>query len=219
MPSYEEALPAFEGYNTQVLGISVDHIPCLKAWAESLEGISYPLLSDFWPHGQVAQRYGVFRHQDGRSERALFIVDKEGIVRYVDVHDIDDLPDIAEVMRVLQELEPGGRVPAEAFGKKPAPAEQAKAEAAPPPSTAEAGGHSVLLYCRPGCIDCRLARRFLERHGVPYTEINVRAEPEAEARVKAWTGGPLISPVFDIDGQIIIDFKRTEVAKALGLNP
>jgi glutaredoxin len=75
----------------------------------------------------------------------------------------------------------------------------------------------VLLYCRPGCIDCRLARRFLERHGVPYSEINVRADKEAEARVKAWTGGALISPVFDIDGQIVIDFKPAELVKVLGL--
>jgi glutaredoxin len=212
MPSYQEALPVFEGYNTQVLGISVDHVPCLKAWAESLEGISYPLLSDFWPHGEVAQRYGVFRHQDGRSERALFVVDKEGIVRYVDVHDIDKQPDNAELFRVLRELEPDARVPVEAFAPEPAPAPAAAAA-----ESAGRGSHQVLLYCRPGCIDCRLARRFLESHGVIYTEINVRAEPEAEARVKEWTGGHLISPVFDIDGQIIIDFKRAEVARALGI--
>jgi alkyl hydroperoxide reductase subunit AhpC/glutaredoxin len=214
MPSYEEVLPAFEGYNTQVLGISVDHVPCLKAWAESLDGISYPLLSDFWPHGQVARRYGVFRDDDGRSERALFVVDKEGIVRYVDVHDIDEQPDNAEIFRVLQELEPEARVSAEAF----APAERQEAEPEPAgPAPAGLDERPVVLYCRPGCIDCRLARRFLERNGVPYTEINVRAEPEAEARVKEWTGGALISPVFEVGGQIIIDFKRAELAKALGL--
>jgi glutaredoxin len=215
MPSYEEMLPAFEGYNTQVLGISVDHVPCLKAWAESLEGISYPLLSDFWPHGQVAQRYGVFRHDEGKSERALFVIDKEGIVRYVDVHDIDDQPDNAEVFRVLRELEPDVHLTPEAF----APAGSAEGGPAVEQAPAVPGDRRVVLYCRPGCIDCRLARRFLERHGVPYTEINVRAEPEAEARVKEWTGGALISPVFDVDGQIIIDFKRTELAQALGLEP
>ena len=106
MSSYQEALPAFEGYNTQVLGISVDHVPCLKAWAESLGGISYPLLSDFWPHGAVAQEWGVFRAAEGKSERALFLVDKEGIVRYVDVHDIDELPDSKELFRLLGEMEP-----------------------------------------------------------------------------------------------------------------
>ena len=111
MPSYELDLHKFEGYNTQVLGISVDHIPCLKAWAESLGGISYPLLSDFWPHGAVAERYGVLRHEEGKSERALFIVDKEGIVRYVDIHDIDEQPDNEELFRFLRQLEPDAVIP------------------------------------------------------------------------------------------------------------
>jgi len=75
----------------------------------------------------------------------------------------------------------------------------------------------VILYCRPGCIDCRLARRFLEDHGVPYTEIDILASPEAEARVRQWTGGPLITPVFDIAGTIVIDFKRSELIEVLGL--
>ena len=77
---------------TQVLGLSVDSTDCLRAWAESLGGITYPLLSDFYPHGQVAQRYGVLR-AEGFSERAIFIIDKKGIIRYVDVHDIDEQPD------------------------------------------------------------------------------------------------------------------------------
>jgi glutaredoxin len=204
MPSYELDIHKFEGYNTQVLGISVDHIPCLKAWAESLGGISYPLLSDFWPHGAIAQLYGVFR-EDGRAERALFVVDKEGIVRYVDIHDIDDQPKNEEVLTILRQLEPDAVV----LDKAAAPEPEAAAPAAKP--------QSVVLYCRPGCIDCRLARSFLQQNGVPYTEINMRAIPAAEARVREWTGGPLISPVFDIDGQIIIDFKRSELIKALGL--
>jgi glutaredoxin len=200
-------LRKFEGYNTQVLGISVDHVPCLKAWAESLGGISFPLLSDFWPHGEVAQRYGVFR-DDGRSERALFIVDKEGIVRYVDIHDIDEQPDNEELFKVLREMEPDAVIEEEA-APEPAPiAVEAVVAGAP---------KSVVLYCRPGCIDCRLARRFLEQNGIPYTEVNVRATPAAEARVREWTGGPLISPVFDIDGTIIVDFRRAELMKVLGL--
>jgi glutaredoxin len=200
-------LRKFEGYNTQVLGISVDHVPCLKAWAESLGGISFPLLSDFWPHGEVAQRYGVFR-DDGRSERALFIVDKEGIVRYVDIHDIDEQPDNEELFKVLREMEPDAVIEEEA-APEPAPIAVEGVVAGAP--------KSVVLYCRPGCIDCRLARRFLEQNGIPYTEVNVRATPAAEARVREWTGGPLISPVFDIDGTIIVDFKRAELMKVLGL--
>jgi glutaredoxin len=165
-------------------------------------------LSDFWPHGEVARRYGAFREAEGRSERALFVVDKEGMVRYVDIHDIDDQPDNEEIFAVLRKLEPDAIIREDVEGVKPAPAPQAAAVSKP---------KSVMLYCRPGCIDCRLARRFLERYGVPYTEINVRATPGAEARVRQWTGGDLISPVFDIDGQIIIDFKRAELMEALGL--
>jgi glutaredoxin len=198
-------LQKFEGYNTQVLGISIDHVPCLKAWAESLGGISYPLLSDFWPHGEVAQRYGVLR-DDGTAERALFVLDKQGIVRYVDIHNIDEQPDNNEVFRVLHELEPNAVLPvAEAITK----AEPAPVAAKP---------QSVVMYCRPGCIDCRLARRFLEDHGVAYEEIDVRATPDAEARVREWTGGSLISPVFDIDGTIIVDLKRDELFRVLGLH-
>ncbi len=184
----------------------MDHVPCLKAWAESLGGIHFPLLSDFWPHGAVAERYGVFR-AEGHSERALFVVDKAGIVRYVDIHDIDDQPDNEELFKVLRELEPDAVAPKEEpKGELPEPVGQVGKEL-----------KSVTLYCRPGCIDCRLARRFLDQHGVAYTEINVRATPEAEAQVRRWTGGDLVSPVFDIDGQIIIDFKRVEVMRALGL--
>ena len=205
MPSYELDLYKFEGYNTQVLGISVDHIPCLKAWAESLGGISYPLLSDFWPHGAVAEEWGVLRKDEGKSERALFIVDKQGIVRYVDIHDIDDQPDNEELFRFLRQLEPDAVIPEKQV--EPEPASEPK----------PASPRSVKLYCRPGCIDCRLARRFLERNNIPYTDVNVRAEPEAEAQVREWTGGALVSPVFDIDGTIVIDFKRSELIKVLGL--
>jgi len=205
MPSYELDLYRFEGYNTQVLGISIDHVHCLEAWAESLGGISYPLLSDFWPHGETALKYGVFR-EDGRSERALFIVDKDGIVRYADVHDIDEQPDNEELFKALRQLEPDAVVQE--------PVEAGVTEVGPSTSSPQ----SVVLYCRPGCIDCRLSRRFLERNGIVYTEINVRANREAEAQVLEWTGGQLVSPVFDIDGTIVIDFKRSELMQVLGLD-
>jgi peroxiredoxin len=81
----------FEKLNAHVLGISVDHVPCLKAWAESLGGISFPLLSDFSPQGSVAKKYGV-RRKEGYSERAIFILGKFGIIRYIDIHKITDRP-------------------------------------------------------------------------------------------------------------------------------
>src|SRR5512146_3209126 len=98
-------MESFTGLNAQVLGISVDHVPCLTAWAESLGGIHYPLLSDFWPHGSVAERYGVLRSADGFTERAIFVLDKEGTIRYIDIHAIDDRPDNEEVRKVLHQIQ------------------------------------------------------------------------------------------------------------------
>ena len=104
MPAYEADLERFQGYDAQVLGISVDSVPCNTAWAKSLGGISYDLLSDFHPKGAVAKAYGAYRENDGISERALFIVDKEGKLAYVDIHDISDQPDNEDLFEVLRKL-------------------------------------------------------------------------------------------------------------------
>lgn len=103
MPSYEDDLERFEGMNTQVLGISVDSIPSHEAWQKSIGGITYPLLADFYPHGSVAEKYGVLREQ-GMSERALFVIDKDGVIRFIDVHPIDKLPENEEIFGVLEKL-------------------------------------------------------------------------------------------------------------------
>jgi alkyl hydroperoxide reductase subunit AhpC len=103
MPSYEDDLSRFEEYNTQVLGISVDSIPSHEAWQKSIGGISYPLCSDFNPHGAVAEKYGVLREQ-GMTERALFVIDTDGIIQYIDVHPIDDQPDNEDIFDVLRKL-------------------------------------------------------------------------------------------------------------------
>src|SRR3712207_7328579 len=81
MPSYEADSERFAGYDAQVLGISVDSIPSHVAWAKSLGGLTYDLLADFHPKGEVAKSYGAWREADGITERALFIVDKEGKIR------------------------------------------------------------------------------------------------------------------------------------------
>lgn len=103
MPSYEDDLSKFEELDTQVLGISVDSIPSHEAWQKSIGGISYPLVSDFYPHGAVTQKFGVLTDK-GHSERALFIIDKEGVVRFIDVHPIDKQPDNEELFDVLRKL-------------------------------------------------------------------------------------------------------------------
>ena len=104
MPAYEADLERFAGYDAQVLGISIDSVPSHVAWARSLGGLSYDLLSDFHPKGEVARAYGAYRENDGISERALFVVDKEGKFAYVDIHDISDQPDNEDLFEVLRKL-------------------------------------------------------------------------------------------------------------------
>ena len=104
MPAYEADLERFKGYDAQVLGISVDSVPSNAAWAKSLGGLSYDLLSDFEPKGEVARAFGAYRAADGISERAIFIVDKEGRIAYKDIHDIGDQPDNEDLFEVLRKL-------------------------------------------------------------------------------------------------------------------
>ena len=96
----------FERYDAQVVGISVDSIPSHVAFAKSIGGIErYPLLADFHPKGDVSKKYGVFKDDKGICERAIVIVDKQGTVRYVDVHDIGEAPDNQQLLDVLRELD------------------------------------------------------------------------------------------------------------------
>jgi peroxiredoxin len=104
MPGLEKNLERFKGLDAQVVGISIDSTHTNRAWAESLGGISYPLLCDFWPHGNVARQFGVFDEKAGRSERAVFVIDKQGVVRYIDVHDIGEEPDETQILEELEKL-------------------------------------------------------------------------------------------------------------------
>jgi len=103
MPSYEEDLSEFERRNAQVLGISTDNVHSNEAWARSMGGLSYPLLSDFWPHGKVAVDYGVLRNA-GITERAIFVVDRAGVIRYIDIHAIGEVPPTDRIMQALDAL-------------------------------------------------------------------------------------------------------------------
>ncbi|EHR49703.1 Peroxiredoxin [Saccharomonospora marina XMU15] len=75
----------YESENVQVLGISVDTPFSLKAWAQQ-QGYQFPLLSDFWPHGEVAKAYGVFNADAGLAVRGTFLVDTDGVVRFAEVN-------------------------------------------------------------------------------------------------------------------------------------
>jgi peroxiredoxin len=103
-PGYNIARGLFEKNNAILIGITVDNIPTLHAWTLEMGGLWFPVLSDFWPHGAVAKRYGVLRG-DGTSERALFVIDKRGIIRYIDVHDINQRPKLEVLIQELEKLQ------------------------------------------------------------------------------------------------------------------
>ena len=103
MPGYSRERQTFDGLDAQVLGLSVDSVPAHKAWADQLGGIDYPMLADFFPHGEVAKKYGILR-PEGYSERATFVIDKQGIVRHIEVHEIGKLPDHAKIVEFLRDL-------------------------------------------------------------------------------------------------------------------
>ncbi|AAM31472.1 peroxiredoxin [Methanosarcina mazei] len=102
MKSLEENYELFTELNTVPLGISVDPIPSKKAWAREL-GINHiKLLSDFWPHGEVARTCGIFRGKEGVSERANIIIDENRQVIYFKKYLGHELPDIKEIIEVLK---------------------------------------------------------------------------------------------------------------------
>ncbi|GAU09159.1 peroxiredoxin [Desulfoplanes formicivorans] len=103
-PGYDLIQEIFESHNTMILGISTDNIPSLYAWTTAMGGLWFPVLSDFWPHGAVASMYGVLR-SSGISERAIFIIDVKGIIRYIDVHDINSRPKLQPIIEALEGLQ------------------------------------------------------------------------------------------------------------------
>jgi len=92
-PGYNIVKEMFDENDAVLLGITVDNIPTLYAWTQQMGKLWFPVLSDFWPHGAIADKYGVLR-SDGVSERALFFIDKEGIIRDIRVNDINKRPDL-----------------------------------------------------------------------------------------------------------------------------
>ncbi len=204
MPSYQAALDRFDGLQTQVLGLSVDSVPCLTAWAEHFGGFTYPLLSDFWPHGHVAECYGVLR-RDGKSERALFVIDKKGIIRYVDVHDIEKQPDNDVLFGELAKLEP------------------VLAAALPKPVVIEAPepDADVVLYCTAWCPDCRRVRALFKEKGISYVEVDIQRDRNGAKRVRTWANGNETTPTVKIRGEVMVGYNRTkleEAIKKIGVN-
>ena len=100
---FNEVLPEFRRYDAQLVGISVDGVWCHKAYAKS-RNLDFPLLADFEPKGEVSRKYGAYRQQDGFSERALFVLDAHGVIRWSYLSDVGKNPGADGVLAALEEL-------------------------------------------------------------------------------------------------------------------
>ncbi|MFJ5707660.1 peroxiredoxin [Streptomyces sp. NPDC093105] len=96
-------LPKFVNDDTQLLAVSNDSIHTLRVFAEQ-EGLEYPLLSDFWKHGEASRAYGVFDEDKGCAVRGTFIIDKEGVVRWTVVNALPDARDLDAYVKALETL-------------------------------------------------------------------------------------------------------------------
>ena len=105
-PGYNILKDIFEQHEATLIGITVDNVPTLHAWTNQMGDLWFDVLSDFWPHGKVAEKFGVLR-SDGVSERALFVIDKKGIITYAHVSDINKRPDLEDLIKELEKL--GGK--------------------------------------------------------------------------------------------------------------
>jgi len=181
------------------LGISVDSTDCLRAWAESFGGISYPLLSDFWPHGSVIERYGVLR-AEGYSERALFVLDKWGIIRYIDIHDFDKQPDNEVLLNVLRRIDPEAALRAPKIAG---------------PISEELPTSGISMYCTSWCPGCRRARAWFQARNLDLIEIDIDTNPAAAVQVKKWNNGNRTTPTFNIEGTIVTQFNESLILDAL----
>lgn len=98
-----DTLPRFQNDEVQILGVSTDPVFALKAFADA-EGYEFPLLSDFWPHGEVTKRYGVFNDLSGMANRGTFLIDRDGIVRFSEMNEPGVPRDQEEWLRALEKL-------------------------------------------------------------------------------------------------------------------
>jgi len=193
-----------------VLGISVDSIPCLQAWSENLGKISFPLLSDFYPHGKVANEYGVLR-PEGFSERAIFIIDKAGKVRYIDIHDIDGQPDNEILFDELAKIE---NIPIISSSTEIKSYHNDKNRE----YSSKNKSPSVTLYCTDWCPSCKRARAYLKQNDIEYKEINIEKDRGAAERLRGWANGNETTPTFEIDGEVVVNFLRARLNALLGIN-
>jgi len=102
-PGYNILEDLFAAQDAALVGVSVDPTPSQHAWITQMGGLWFPVVSDFWPHGVFASALGILR-PEGITERALLIADKQGIIRYIDVHNINTRPDLGKLMQALKSI-------------------------------------------------------------------------------------------------------------------
>jgi len=102
-PGYNLARGVFESHDAVLVGVSCDPIPSLNAWIAEMGGVWFPVASDFWPHGGLAGKLGVLR-PEGVSERAIFIIDPQGRIRFIEVSDINVLPRLESLLATLDRI-------------------------------------------------------------------------------------------------------------------
>jgi len=102
-PGYNISLDLFTQNDAELIGITTDGVPALHAWITLMGGLDFKVLSDFWPHGKVASSYGILR-SDGTSERAVVIIDKQGIIQYIKVFNINKRPALDDLASALNNL-------------------------------------------------------------------------------------------------------------------
>lgn len=102
-PGYNIVEELFKEHDAVLLGITVDNIPTLFSWTQQMGNLWFPVLSDFWPHGAVTDSFGLLR-SDGVAERALVIIDKKGMIRYLGVGDINVRPPLEVLINELQKI-------------------------------------------------------------------------------------------------------------------
>ena len=103
IPGYQQHIEFFNDCNCQLLCVSVDSIPCHIAWASSFGEFSFPLMSDYWPHGKVAGNYGVLSEK-GYAERSVFLIDINGIIRFIERYDYEEIPETIDLFDQMAKL-------------------------------------------------------------------------------------------------------------------
>jgi peroxiredoxin len=103
MALYNEILPEFHSYNAELIGISVDSAWCHAAFAQERK-LHFPLLADYEPKGAVAQSYGAYRHDDGYCERALFVLDADGVIQWSHLSPVGINPGADGILQALEKL-------------------------------------------------------------------------------------------------------------------